>query len=461
MSRIDTEHPEYINFALRWTIMTDAFSDEDAVKLKNTEYLPKTGGMIANDHDGKRYDAYKLRARFPEITTQAQTSMVGLIFENDPVGESDDIISNTGQANKAFARDVVRAVAGKGRDILVIDAPTKEMGGGDPFIARYSAESLINWKTVEGKPAEFTLAVFRETRPSDPDDIYGHETEVVFRRYLRVGAGVEVSLWQIVEEDEVLIGEPVMLPVKFMPIIAVGSIDSLPNCDPIPLLPVARGALSYYRKSADYEQSLHLHGQPTPWVSGITEEQYNLILLQGVGSGSLWHLGESGEGKAGFLSIDSALGEHRVAMEDDLKQAESFAVRVTQQSDTPESGVAIAKRAAAQHASIYTIADSVSIAVTAAQRMRAAWAGQPEPEDFVLNAEIEEDYAGEQMITSLNNAINSGNAPQSAMFEAIRKTGLSEKSDDEMRSEIETTGGLTFGGDDDNEAEPVAVDAPS
>jgi len=65
------------------------------------------------------------------------------------------------------------------------------------------------------------------------------------------------------------------------------------------------------------------------------------------------------------------------------------------------------------------------------------------------------------MITSLNNAINSGNAPQSAMFEAIRKTGLSEKSDDEMRSEIETTGGLTFGGDDDNEAEPVAVDAPS
>jgi len=126
MSRIDTEHPEYINFALRWTIMTDAFSDEDAVKLKNTEYLPKTGGMIANDHDGKRYDAYKLRARFPEITTQAQTSMVGLIFENDPVGESDDIISNTGQANKAFARDVVRAVAGKGRDILVIDAPRRD-----------------------------------------------------------------------------------------------------------------------------------------------------------------------------------------------------------------------------------------------------------------------------------------------------------------------------------------------
>lgn len=444
---ITTEHPEHVKFSKRWVMMNDALGDEDDIKGKGEKYLPKTGGMKANDDDDTRYKAYKARARFPEITTQALTAMNGLIFENDPDGVTDDIITNAGQSNIEFARDVTRAVASKGRDILVVDAPPGSQGGGDPFIARYSAESLINWKSMPGKPSDIRLAIFKEAVEDASSGEYGHETETQYRQYRRVDNKIEVSVWMMINDKAIMIDEPVVLPVDFMPVIAVGSIDSVPNCDPIPLLPVARCAIAYYQLSADYRMSLHVNNNPTPWLKGVNQEQYSAIQAIGIGAGSLWSIGENPDAEVGFLETTGAShADSRTAMEDELKQAETYAVRLTQSSDSPESGVAISKRAASQHASIYTIADSVSIAVTQAQRMRAIWAGEAEPEDFKLDAKIDEEYAGEQMINALNTAINSGNAPRSSLYEAIRKAGLSPLDNQQMTAEIETDGGNLLGG---------------
>lgn len=429
---ISTEHPEYMHFAKRWAKMNDALSDEDAVKDAGEKYLPKTGGMRKNDHDEVDYNAYKLRARFPEVTTQALTGMVGLIFEQDPVGTSDEVVTNTNQTNVELARDLVRAVASKGRDILVTDAGAN----GVPFVARYVAESLINWKVEADNPGNLTMAVFREERDIDPEG-YGHETETIYRRYQKVSSQVIVTEWKVEDDVDVQIGEEIILPVSFVPIIAVGSIDSVPSCDPIPLMPVARCAFAFYRKSANYEHGLYLTSQPTAYVSGVNQDQYDNIIEQGIGSSSLWYLGQ--EGKAGFLEATAAgLSENFAAMQNELKQAETYAVRLTQDSGGVESAQAIKMRAATQHASIYSISDSVSIAVDRALEMRALWAGRAKPEAFYLRTEFESEYAGEQMINALNTAVNSGNAPLSAMFEAIRRSGLSEKTDEEMLDEIET-----------------------
>jgi len=295
------------------------------------------------------------------------------------------------------------------------------------------------------RPSDLTLAVFKEKVTSD-DSEYGHEKHIQYRQYKRTNSGIELSLWKIVDNEQVPVTDPVLLPIDFMPIIPVGSIDLTPDVDPIPLLPVARCSIAYYQLSADYRMSLHISGSPTAWVSGVTQAEYDAMIGVGLGAGALLHAGSNPDAKIGFLeSAGRAHADLRQAMVDELKQAETYAVRLTQSNDTPESGIAIAKRAASQHASIYTIADSVSIAITEAQRMRAIWAGQPEPEPFKLDARIDEEYAGEQMINALNAAVNSLNAPQSALFEAIRKAGLSKLDDAQMIAEIETRGGGVIG----------------
>ena len=85
-SKINTQHPQHIYYSPRWTVMTDCLLDDMHIKSKGTEYLKKTGGMLVNDKANLRYDSYKYRAQFPEIVSQALTSMVGLIFEKESRG---------------------------------------------------------------------------------------------------------------------------------------------------------------------------------------------------------------------------------------------------------------------------------------------------------------------------------------------------------------------------------------
>lgn len=432
---IAIRHPEHIAREARWQAMDDALGEEEVVKGAGTRHLPKTGGMERNDRDGSQYEAYKARARFPEVTSGALSGIVGLIFEKDPVGASDEIITNAGQTNLELARDALRGVASKGREVLVVDAPDASLGGGSPFITRYRAEDLINWKADATNPAALNLAVFREYR--DAGGRYAHEHAIEYRRFMRLPSGrVEVTRWRRVDEEDELLEDPRVLPIREMPIFVLGSIDLMPPCDPVPLLPVARAAFAYYRKSAVREHGLYLTGQPTPWVRGVTEDQYKAILRQGIGSSAFWYLGQ--EGFAGFLEVGAeGLRELKEAMDEELVLAQAHSVELVQRGDTAESGRSIAMRAMMRHASIYSMADAVSIGVTRAQRLRARWAGEAEPEDFALRTEFASDYASAQMVSALDRAINSGNAPRSAMFEEIRRARLSDKTDEEMIDEIE------------------------
>lgn len=444
---INTEHPEYIARKTRWQLMADALADEQAIKDAGTTYLPKTAGMLQNDYGDKRYEEYKARARFPEITTHTLTGIVGIIFEQDPVGVSDKPITRDGQTNLELARDIVRAVTSFGRDILVVDAPRKRedgTGGGEPFITRYSAQSMVNWKVDEDEPGSLSLAVFKEQRAVADADEYSHDTETVYRKYQKVGNQYEVSLWRakVVGEKTVdeVIEKPQALSVSRMPVVVVGSIDTTPAPDPIPLLPVARSAVAYYQKSANLEHGMYLCTQPTPWMTGITEDEYNKIVEQGYGSGSLWYLGQ--EGKAGFLQPSADWGPIVDRMDWEIKQAENYSVRLTRESTGSESGIALQMRAASQHASIYSISRATSAGINEAEDIRRVWAGDT---DEYIPIELSTDFdpaaASEQMIAVINNAVNAGNAPKSVLFEAYRAAKLTELSDKELADQIETEGG--------------------
>jgi len=196
-------------------------------------------------------------------------------------------------------------------------------------------------------------------------------------------------------------------------------------------------AIAADQLSSDYLGSITVNGSPTPYQAGGSFEQYDANRKAGIGTGSFMYVPEGGS----LAYLETSGNDHesaRNAMKDELKQAETYAVRLTQSGEQAESGTAIARRAASQHASIYTIADSVSIAITRAQEMRDQWNATPASEPFKLDATVDEELAAAQMITAMNNATNSGNAPRSAMFNLLRQAKLSQLTDEEMIDEINT-----------------------
>lgn len=427
-----TRHPEYGARKKLWDIMDDFMSDESVVKGKGVTYLPATSGMDLNTTRGKNdYNAYQMRARVPDITRQGQTGIVGLVFEKDPVGSTDEVITRTGQTNTDLARECIRGVSEKGRYILVVDAPKE---GGTPYISQYEAPAGINWKVTDN-PNELRLAVIEEQ--IDDDDDYAHTTTCKYRHYKKKNGVVTLEVRD--EADEIIEPEKVLVGLNEIPVIFVGSIDISPKLDPIMLLPVARCAHAYYLSSANYKHAIYMTTQPTPYGAGMEKPLAEAIKNSGIGSSSFWYLGQQPEANVGYLETQgNGIEANFRDMQEELRQAESYAVRLTQAADTGgvESAAAIALRGATQHASIYSAADAVSQAINKAQMMRAEWGGLPKPEKYRIQTEFGGQYASEQMINALNTGVNDFNIPQSVLFQALRISGLTEASDEELMEEI-------------------------
>ena len=88
-----TKHPSYSAVVDRWSKMRDAYSDEDAIKAKGTQYLPTTRGMQEDGVEStaqegfKAYNAYITRARYPEYVEEAIKGSVGRMHFKDAVVE--------------------------------------------------------------------------------------------------------------------------------------------------------------------------------------------------------------------------------------------------------------------------------------------------------------------------------------------------------------------------------------
>lgn len=436
---VTTKSPDYEKYSPRWERVRDVLDGEDTVKEKKEQYIPKTSGMRKGGSGSKDYDAYRDRARIYGITQRSHTGIIGLMFEKDPEGISDKIVTNNGMTLLQLAREVARAVTATGRDILLVDAPAD---GGKPYIARYPAKCLINWKTDPSNPSRLTLAVFKEGKSKSDADEYSHDTDDVYRRYMMKDGKVTIEIFnekgESVEAERIINAPQLDAENPTLPIFMPGSIDNSPACDPVPLLTTANCELSAYRLSADYHLCLFLTNHGTPTVSGVNNDQYSAIVEQGIGPSALWHLGSTGV--AGFLeSTGVGISASKSAIQDELDEAEKNAIRLTS-GGSAESTETVRIRSSQMHASVYTMADSISIGITNANKLRAKWASEQPMDDFVISTEFSSKHAHQAMIGAIDSAVNSGNVPRSVMFEVLRKSGLTEATNEELEAMLKEDG---------------------
>ena len=76
---VDTPHPQYLEFAGKWTKARDAAAGEEAVKGRRDEYLPMLKGQSEDD-----YAAYLKRTPYFNATARTVDGLSGMIFRRAP-----------------------------------------------------------------------------------------------------------------------------------------------------------------------------------------------------------------------------------------------------------------------------------------------------------------------------------------------------------------------------------------
>lgn len=258
---VDTRHPDYTAArAADWRLMRDAMDGESAVKARGEDYLAKPSSYAALPDAGvAAYDAYKGRAEFPELVAPAVSAMAGVAHTQEigieiPAGMEYlwEDADGDGLPLEELHRQITRELLVIGRHAILADAPA---GGGEPYLASYSGERLINWDRdffvldecgVERRGTDWHEV--KQWRVLQLED--GRYTQTVY-------GGQGAALGQ---------AEPVAAGGKaldFVPFACASAVDVSPAIKPPPLIGVARAALSIYQLDADYRHQLYWSGQET------------------------------------------------------------------------------------------------------------------------------------------------------------------------------------------------------
>jgi hypothetical protein len=338
--------------AAEWQLMRDAMDGESAIKREGEVYLTKPSGFKADPlTENEKYLAYRNRAQFPEILAPSVAAMIGIIHGQEigiEIPPALEYLWENADGNalplEAFHRRITRELLVIGRYGVLADAPED---GGEPYLAGYCADGLINW--------DRDWWVLDESGMTRRGFVWQKSLRY---RVLSIEDGAYV---QAIYAGDAL--APVVVPVTAtgakrlseIPFAIANARDLSARIETPPLIGVARAALAIYQLSADYRHQLYMSGQET------------LVAINGdapkaVGAGVV-HRMMGAEGITPDLKYVSpscsGIEAHLKAMEDNRFAAMQAGARLLEQQDAvQESGAARKLRFASETATLTSLAQS-------------------------------------------------------------------------------------------------------
>lgn len=287
MAGVTTEHPLYSKRKPQWQLIRDCIEGEDAIKAKGVTYLPKTKGM--SDH---RYEAFKLRAEWVNFTRRTLTGLHGLVFRKKPVinypKELEGVINNCDRKGTnlyKFSSNVFKDSLPVSFGGILDDMPRvsgnlsrkqAEEKKINPYMKYYSAENIINWKTeVKDGIERLCLIILKESYEDSSNDEFSHNIKDQYRVLQLKDDVYSQRLFKPNAEKKDVYDDVTEIPIE----IDGKTLDYIPffflyEQEPVTpfMLDLAKANVSHYRKSADYENGVHLTTIPTGYVTGHRQE---------------------------------------------------------------------------------------------------------------------------------------------------------------------------------------------
>lgn len=408
--------PEVERLCPVYKAIRDVIAGASVVKAARTTYLPMPDAADPSSaHRQARYKAYIDRAIFFEATGRTHEGYVGQMFYRETQVELIPLlqvmiedVDGSGTSLYQQSKDVASEVLALGRQGLYVDyngtsevgatVADQEQGKVRPTITRYAPENIINWRHMSyNNQRVLCLVVLREEYDAE-DDGFEPVSEVQFRvlKMVRGESGLilEVSVWRLKENQT----EPVTVayPTKGdgshwdqIPFEFIGSINNDPEPDKPPLEGMVELNLGHYRNSADYEESVFMLSQPTPWASGITENWLKEAWDGELRLGSREFIPLPAGGQMGLLQM-SPNNEAKAAMELKEKQMMALGAKIAENKSVATTATEENRNSVIENSVLSSVAKNVSLAYTRALVKAASYAGDYAPKVvFEINTDFE------------------------------------------------------------------------
>lgn len=458
---VTTQHREYTAHLDQWTRNRDASKGQKAVKHAGHKYLP---GFQPEDKE--RYESYKKRARFLNVTGRTKAALVGAVFRREPEVELPTIIEylkedadGSGESLTQVSKKIVDDTLQTGRYGLLVDYPSAPEGLTEEQVAAmdlrariacYRAESIINWRTITIAGRQMlSMVVLEESAEKIKDnDPFEVSTEKQYRvLWLENGQYRQ----DIYDRHGELLAEPTYPrdrdgnPWNEIPFVFIGADANQPTPSDAPLSDLADANISWYQVSADHMENLHMHGQVTLGISSpLSYAQFKEANPNGIMVGALagHFLGEGGGFTTATAPESSSLSK---ALEDIKADMINIGARLVQ----PRTGQKTAEEARIDAASemsvLETLVGNVSEGIEKAVEFVARFMGADDAAaEFSLNREFWDYTPDAQILATIMGLEDRGHMAATDVRDYLRRVGMlkPERTDEEIDADVSQDGGL-------------------
>lgn len=435
---VTNHHILYEKRKRQWTVIRDCIEGEDAIKGKGEIYLPRAKG-----YDLRRYEAYKLRAEWVNYTRRVLTGLHGLVFRKSPTLTCPDKLKYISDNCDRKGTSLYRFASETFKDSLpvthggllvdmpcaesvttVLDAENKKIS---PYIKYYRAENIINWKfdIVNGVEQLCMVVLEEEYEAEDQIDEFSHDIKLQYRvldifegkyrqRVFR-SEGKKSDNYTSVEIPITINGQHLDY-IPFFPLF-----ETEPGT-PF-MLDLARANISHYRKSADYENGVHLTTIPTAYVTGHEQTTYEDDSKEEIGLGEdVFLFIPEADAKVGTLCFaGEGLSHSEKALETSASNMAILGSRlVVTEKGTSESADSAKIHRAGENASLADLANMVADAFTKALRTIGKWIGVEGEIKFELCTDYDTLAFDANALNSIANLSRENKMPLPYVFDILK-----------------------------------------
>ena len=405
---VETLHPAYEEHTSIWELTRDCVAGESAIRGKIVTYLPPPPGMATTSEflaTGKRtvndrYHFYASFADFPEIVSPTLNGIQGLIHEKPPefilpasMEYLREAATPDGESLEELWERITQEILVTGRIVLLGEVVNDRL-----LLCPYPTESLINWRLdpiiLGGRSS---LVVLREVNlVQDGSDEFKHAELVTYRVLRMIEGAYTVQIYVKDSEGKLTIvaseeGEPFITPILFgrvfdrIPIMVLNALNTGFEYGSIPMLPMAKRARTIFRKSADYNRSLYIKGDPQCIIFGIDKDDAPTE----IGGGAVWVF-DNAEANAKYLDIDGqGIPLMRQSINDEFDRfADEIGMLFEGVTSGYESGEALRRRQAMRQVTVKSLVINAAEGLEAALRMLGRFMNV-EPGDIRVNPNLD------------------------------------------------------------------------
>lgn len=394
--QVDFMRPEIRDMLAQYTLIDDCCSGSIAVKAKQDTYLPRPNAADKSVENQARYEAYRARAVFYNVSKRTLAGMVGEVFAIDPQVNVPDVLdpvvkdaNGNGVTLQQLSQTALETDLKKGRAGLFVDFPKRSEEDGPvtrqqqldgavrPTINLYQPGNIINWRVRSvGSKTVLALVVLRETYEKY-DDGFAVELDTQFR-VLRLGEDniYRQEIWRgaagAYQSVPDLASTPLKgdgQPLNEIPFTFIGVTDNSPSVDDAPMFDLCDLNLAHYRNSADYEESVYIAGQATPVLAGLTERWVKEVLKDRIELGSRAAVALPEGATASLLQMEERSAGFE-AMEHKERQMVALGAKLVEQKSVQRTATEADIDEAGETSVLKTITKNVS----AAFRFALEWA---------------------------------------------------------------------------------------